>query len=78
MERTKLTVQDGVAVILMNDPARLNPLDIAMDDELLARFTACEEDPAVKTVVIGGEGRALCVSSGSSWRRAGMTGWTRC
>ena len=56
MERTKLTVQDGVAVILMNDPARLNPLDIAMDDELLAR----------------------CVSSGSSWRRAGMTGWTRC
>ena len=45
MERTKLTVQDGVAVILMNDPARLNPLDTAMDDELLARFTACEEDP---------------------------------
>lgn len=66
MERTKLTVQDGVAVILMNDPARLNPLDIAMDDELLARFTACEEDPAVKTVVIGGEGRAF--SAGGDMR----------
>lgn len=66
MERTKLTVQDGVAVILMNDPARLNPLDIAMDEELLARFTACEEDPAVKTVVIGGEGRAF--SAGGDMR----------
>lgn len=66
MERTTYAVEEGVGVILMNDPERLNPLDIAMDDELLARFTACEADPAVRVVVLGGAGRAF--SAGGDMR----------
>lgn len=66
MARTLLTVEDGVGIILMNDPAHLNPLDMEMDDELLERFMACEADPAVKVVVIGGAGRAF--SAGGDMR----------
>lgn len=66
MERTLFEVEDGVGIVLMNDPAHLNPLDMAMDDELLARLKACEADPAVKVVIIGGAGRAF--SAGGDMR----------
>lgn len=66
MSRTEYHIENGTGIILMNDPERLNPLDIAMDDELLARFQACEADPAVKVVVLGGKGRAF--SAGGDMR----------
>lgn len=59
MSRTEYTVDEGIGILMMNDPARLNPLDIAMDDELLARLEICEADPAVQVVVLGGKGRAF-------------------
>lgn len=59
MSRTEYTVDEGIGILMMNDPERLNPLDIAMDDELLERLEACEADPAVQVVVLGGRGRAF-------------------
>jgi len=66
MSRVNLTVKNGVAVILMNDPARLNPLDVAMDDELLENFQKCEADDAVKIIILAGAGRAF--SAGGDMR----------
>lgn len=82
MSRTEYTVEEGIGILMMNDPARLNPLDIAMDDELLERLEACEADPAVQVVVLGGKGRAfsagaICSSSANRSTGAAMRSWMR-
>lgn len=59
MERVVFQRIGAVGQILMNDPRRLNPLDIAMDQELLRALKQCEEDDMVKVVVLGGMGRAF-------------------
>lgn len=59
MAKTRFEVRNGVAFITMDDPARLNALDIPMDDELLAHLETCEHAPEVKVIVLAGEGRAF-------------------
>ena len=59
MEKTLFTVTDGVGVITLNDAGRLNPLDPAMDDELVVRLSACEVDKRVKVVVLAGAGKSF-------------------
>lgn len=60
MHKTTLELRQGVAVILLNDPKHLNPLDQATDIELLERLDFCEQDPEVKVVVLGGAGKSFC------------------
>jgi len=59
-----MTVQvenrDGVAVITLNRPDRLNAINQVMRDELLATFTALGADHSVLAVVITGAGRGFC------------------
>ncbi len=52
-------VEEGIGVILMNDPDRLNPLNLAMDDALLEALKGFEKNEEVKVIVIGGKGRAF-------------------
>ena len=59
MSKTTFEVKNGVAIILLNDPDHLNPLDQATDIELLNRLTYCEQSPEVKVVVLGGAGRSF-------------------
>lgn len=66
MSRVNFSVKNGIGFVTMNDPAHLNPLDIAMDDELLENFKRCEEAPEVKAVVLAGAGRAF--SAGGDMR----------
>ncbi|MDA0365889.1 MAG: enoyl-CoA hydratase-related protein [Chloroflexi bacterium] len=56
-----LTRDEGVARITLNRPEALNALDEAMARELLAAATACDDDRAVRAVVIAGAGRAFSV-----------------
>jgi len=58
--------EDGIAVVSMNDPDRLNALDIVMSRELKECLSALEKDESAKAVVIKGEGRAF--SSGGNLR----------
>jgi len=51
---------DGVATITLDRPAALNALTIAAKLELRAAFEAVAGDPAVRAVVLTGEGRAFC------------------
>ena len=56
-------VADGVAVITLNRPDRLNTFTGAMGDELGRAYAACDEDDRVRAVVVTGAGRAFCAGA---------------
>ncbi len=53
-------VKDGVAVLTLNRPDRLNALSTAMLDDLLEALPRLAADPDVGVVVVTGAGRAFC------------------
>ena len=54
------TVADGVAVLTLNRPDRLNAFSQPMLEALHAALERCAEDAAVGAIVITGAGRAFC------------------
>src|SRR4029077_19448732 len=54
------TAKDGVAVLTLNRPDRLNAMSRAMLDDLLEALPRLAEDPAVGVVVLTGAGRGFC------------------
>lgn len=55
-----LTDQGRVAIITLNRPGRLNAYNRAMRDALYDALLAVRDDPAVRAVVLRGNGRAFC------------------
>jgi len=51
---------DGVRVVTLNRPDRLNAIVPALLDELVAALRAADRDPAIRAVVLTGAGRAFC------------------
>jgi enoyl-CoA hydratase/carnithine racemase len=64
-------VADGVAVLTLNRPEKLNALNGAMLEELAAAYARCDVDDDVRVVVLTGAGRAFC--AGADVTRAGGT-----
>ncbi|WP_422748473.1 enoyl-CoA hydratase/isomerase family protein [Mycobacterium sp. WMMD1722] len=61
METLELdTATDGVAVLRLNRPDRLNAINEAMRDDLLRTVTAVAGDRSVRAVVLTGAGRGFC------------------
>lgn len=62
MEREELIfeVKDRVATITINRPERSNALTMRMVEELLEMVLACDEDRAIRAVVLTGAGQAFC------------------
>jgi enoyl-CoA hydratase/carnithine racemase len=56
-------VEDGIAVVTLNRPDKLNAYDSRMRKELLAAFDETDADDAVKAVVLTGAGRAYCAGA---------------
>src|SRR5438132_10687659 len=54
------TVKDGVAVLTMNRPDRLNAMSGEMLDAMLASLERLASDPDVGVVVLTGAGRGFC------------------
>lgn len=54
------TPTDGVALLRLNRPERLNALDEALVGELTATFAALGRDREVRVVVLTGAGRGFC------------------
>lgn len=68
------TVRDGVAVVTLNRPARLNALGMGPGsnrEELLAALALADADPAVGAILLGAAGRAFCAGGdlGGATRR---------
>src|SRR3989442_3543388 len=53
-------LKDGVAVLTLNRPARLNAMSPSMLDALLEALPRLAADPEVGVVVLTGAGRAFC------------------
>jgi enoyl-CoA hydratase/carnithine racemase len=53
----RVETRDGVAVLTMNDPRRLNGWTLAMRSAMEAAFDGAASDPAVRAVVLTGAGR---------------------
>jgi 2-(1,2-epoxy-1,2-dihydrophenyl)acetyl-CoA isomerase len=54
-------VSDGIAWLRLNRPEAMNSLDNALKDALVAALESVAADPAVRCVVLTGNGRAFCV-----------------
>jgi enoyl-CoA hydratase len=53
-------VRDHIARITMNRGDKMNALNHALWDDLLAAFDKAEKDPDVRVVILQGSGRAFC------------------
>jgi len=61
MEYNDITYEasDGVALITLNRPHRLNAFTLATDDEIIDALNRADADDAVRVVIITGAGRAF-------------------
>jgi enoyl-CoA hydratase/carnithine racemase len=62
-EPVTIRTADGVAVITLNRPDKLNTFTGAMGKGLGRAYTACDADDAVRAVVVTGAGRAFCAGA---------------
>jgi enoyl-CoA hydratase/carnithine racemase len=56
-------VEDGVAVVTLNRPDRLNAWRAEMEREVRAAMKAAAEDEAVRVIVLTGAGRGFCAGA---------------
>jgi enoyl-CoA hydratase/carnithine racemase len=62
-EPVTVEATDGVAVVTLNRPDKLNTFTGGMGEELGRAYTACDADDAVRAVVLTGAGRAFCAGA---------------
>lgn len=53
-------VEDGVATISLNRPNAANAIDLALGRELMQAAIRCDEDDAIRGVLLTGVGRMFC------------------
>lgn len=59
-DRVRITMTDGVADVQLARGDKMNAMDPAMFDALIAAGERLGADPALRAVVLSGEGRAFC------------------
>jgi len=60
---TTYEVADGVAVVTLNRPERLNAWTARMEAEYRAALTEADADPGVRVAVVTGAGRGFCAGA---------------
>ncbi len=65
-EDIKFEVREGVAVITLNRPDRLNAFGGMMAKELGEAYQICDDNDAIRVVVLTGAGRAFCAGADMS------------
>lgn len=53
-------VKDGIASIALNRPEELNSINLELARDLMHVLLKCDEDTAIRAVVISGNGRLFC------------------
>ncbi|RZL91246.1 MAG: enoyl-CoA hydratase [Variovorax sp.] len=69
-------IEDGVATLTLNLPAKLNPIAKELQVELRGALARVTDDKAVRAVVLTGAGKAFCVGADLSAMRAPEAGKT--
>jgi methylglutaconyl-CoA hydratase len=67
---------EGVAVLWLARPGLRNAFDENMIAEVVAGLEALERDPAVRAVVLAGQGKAFCAGADLDWMKR-MKGMSR-
>jgi enoyl-CoA hydratase len=55
-EKVRYKVQDGIAYVTVNNPQKMNILDLDVYDGLISSFESIEEDDQVRVAILTGEG----------------------
>src|SRR5947208_8582702 len=58
-----LEVADGVALVTLHRPERLNAYTRTMGRELVEALGACDADDGVRAIVVTGAGRGFCAGA---------------
>src|SRR5215212_223652 len=62
-ETITLDVEDGVALLTLNRPDKLNAFNTQMMRDMIAAFDATDADDAVRAVIVTGAGRGFCAGA---------------
>ncbi|MBI1847169.1 MAG: crotonase/enoyl-CoA hydratase family protein [Candidatus Rokubacteria bacterium] len=62
-EHIRYDVADGVGTLTLHRPEKLNAVNAAMLDELIAAFDLIDADDGVRAVIVTGAGRAFCAGA---------------
>ncbi len=62
-EQIQFEVHDGVGLITLNRPERMNAWTYQMSDELTSVIEHCNDDPNVGAMVMTGAGRGFCAGA---------------
>jgi len=60
LETVIYEVKENIARIIMNRPDKMNALNHALWDDLIAAFDQAENDPEVRVVILCGAGKSFC------------------
>jgi enoyl-CoA hydratase/carnithine racemase len=62
-EDLKLDISEGIGLITLNRPEALNTFNAAIKEGLGEAYRRCDEDDAVRVVVLTGAGKAFCAGA---------------
>jgi enoyl-CoA hydratase/carnithine racemase len=65
-EHILFAVKDGVATITLNRPEKMNAYHFALGAELSTAYAHCDEDDAIRAVILTGAGKAFCAGADMS------------
>jgi 2-(1,2-epoxy-1,2-dihydrophenyl)acetyl-CoA isomerase len=76
-EAVRLEARDGgLAVLWMNQPEKLNPISLEVQQGLRERLARVREDRSVRALILTGSGRAFCVGADLTTIAEGVAGET--
>jgi len=62
-EHILFDVEDGVATVTLNRPDKMNAFHFPLGAELEHAYARCDEDDAVRVVILTGAGKAFCAGA---------------
>jgi 2-(1,2-epoxy-1,2-dihydrophenyl)acetyl-CoA isomerase len=71
-ETISLSIEDGVALLALNRPDRLNSFNADMHEEMRQAMKAIKKDETVRCLVLTGNGRGFCAGQDLSDRNVAV------
>ncbi|WP_411742236.1 MULTISPECIES: crotonase/enoyl-CoA hydratase family protein [unclassified Rhodococcus (in: high G+C Gram-positive bacteria)] len=71
-----MSIEDGIAVITLDRPDKLNAFTTTMENELIEAFDATDANDAVRAVILTGAGRAFCAGADLSSGAETFSEWS--